>query len=51
MNFAKLLLTLPYYLRTLTKAKAMTKKIFQDPDLVSEENRYFWLQRRAKYVL
>ena len=51
MNIAKLLLTFPYYLRTLTKAKAMTKKIFQDADLVSEETRYFWMQRRTKYVL
>lgn len=49
MNKWKLLVTLPYFLGTLWKAKRMTKKVFRDPNLVSEEYRYKWLQKRARY--
>lgn len=49
MNKWKLIITAPYLLHTLLKARRMTKKVFRDPNLVSEEYRYRWLQKRARY--
>ena len=51
MKIIKLLLTFPYFWRMLTKAKSMTKKLFEDPEIVNEEYRYNWVKKRAKYIL
>lgn len=49
MNIWKVILTFPYLLKTLSKARSMTKKVLRDPNMVSEELRYIWLQKRARY--
>ncbi|WP_342277868.1 lysophospholipid acyltransferase family protein [Spiroplasma endosymbiont of Nephrotoma flavescens] len=49
MNKWRVIITLPYLLQTLRKAKKMTKKVLRDPNSVSEEYRYKWLQKRARY--
>lgn len=51
MSKWKVVLTLPRFIRTFRKAKKMAKKIKHDPNIVSEEYRYRWLQKRAKYLL
>ncbi|AHF57582.1 lysophospholipid acyltransferase family protein [Spiroplasma eriocheiris] len=50
-NIWKIILTLPRFLRMLTKSKSMARKIKRDPNIVSEEYRYHWLQKRTKYML
>ncbi|AGM25968.1 1-acyl-sn-glycerol-3-phosphate acyltransferase [Spiroplasma syrphidicola EA-1] len=51
INGWKVFLTLPRFLRTLTKSKSMAKKVKRDPNLVTEEYRYHWLQKRCRYFL
>ncbi|GAA6237961.1 MAG: lysophospholipid acyltransferase family protein [Spiroplasma phoeniceum] len=51
LNIWKILLTWPRFLRTITKAKSISKKIKRDPNIVSEEYRYHWLQKRTRYML
>ncbi len=51
MNIWKLLLTWPYFLKSITKAKKLTKRLFRDPNIDNEEYRYKWFQKKTKYLL
>ncbi|WP_338955671.1 lysophospholipid acyltransferase family protein [Spiroplasma endosymbiont of Polydrusus cervinus] len=51
VNIWKIILTWPRFLRTITKARSISKKIKHDPNIVSEEYRYHWLQKRTRYML
>ncbi|WP_374697046.1 lysophospholipid acyltransferase family protein [Spiroplasma endosymbiont of Polydrusus formosus] len=51
VNIWKIILTWPRFLRTITKAIGISKKIKHDPNIVSEEYRYHWVQKRTRYML
>ncbi|WP_381414992.1 1-acyl-sn-glycerol-3-phosphate acyltransferase [Spiroplasma endosymbiont of Anurida maritima] len=51
MNLFKILITLPRFVRLFLKSRSMTKKIAKDPNYITEEFRYIWLQKRARYIL
>ena len=46
-----MLITLPYFLLGINKARRQSKQIKKDPNIVPEESRYYWTQKRAKYLL
>lgn len=51
INAWKIILTWPKFLQIIAKAKSISKKIRRDPNIVSEEYRYHWLQKQVRYML
>ena len=50
MLYLRILLTLPYFLLSLNKARRQCKQIKKNPNIVPEENRYYWVQKQVHYL-
>ncbi len=51
MNIFKLMLTWLYFISSYFKAKRWSKKTIRDNSIISEEKRYKWCKKTAKYLL
>lgn len=51
LNVWKIIITFPKFLQIIIKSKHMIKKIKKNPNIISEEYRYYWLQKQCKYIL
>lgn len=51
LNIWKIFITWPKFLQIIIKAKNISKKIKIDPNIISEEYRYRWLQKQTRYII
>ncbi len=50
-NIWKILISFPYYLKSLRKSAKWFNRMIKDPNSVSEDRRYKWVQKKAKYIM